>query len=221
MMMPSIRRYNEKAFTLIEVAVVLFIFTIVVGASYALMNSGRIGWNSGTTKIELQEDIRQAMDEVIADLSESSPLRSVIGAGGASVTFQMPVDQNGTGTWEDADGDATLDFYLQNTLDATGNIRWGAYLRRENASVAGTRTGRSAIYLLVATATNTEIRRRVVNSAGVIIEDIAICDDIQALNFTRTSNDVITATITGNKVTNDQYPINYSVTTAVYLRNSD
>jgi len=217
--MKNIRDYDIGAFTLIEVMVVAFIFTIVIGASYALMNSGRVGWNSGNTKIELQEDMRDAMNEMVEDLSDSAPLQSLIGAGGTSITFQVPVDQNGTGTWEDIDGDGAVDFYFQDTLDATGNIRWGAYLRREDASVAGIRQGRSIVYLLVAVVGNTELRRRVVTAAGVVLEDIAIANDIQALTFTRTANDVITINMTGNKVTDDRFPINYNLTTSVFLKN--
>jgi len=217
--MKNIRDYDIGAFTLIEVMVVAFIFTIVIGASYALMNSGRVGWNSGNTKIELQEDMRDAMNEMVEDLSDSAPLQSLIGAGGTSITFQVPVDQNGTGTWEDIDGDGAVDFYFQDTLDATGNIRWRAYLRREDASVAGIRQGRSIVYLLVAVVGNTELRRRVVTAAGVVLEDIAIANDIQALTFTRTANDVITINMTGNKVTDDRFPINYNLTTSVFLKN--
>jgi len=212
-------RVTDRAFTLIEMMVVAFIFTIVIGASYALMTSGRIGFNTGDTKIELQEDLRDAMDEIVEDLSDSAPLQATVGVGGASITFQVPVDQNGTGTWEDLDGDGIADYYLQDTLDATGNIRWGAYLWREDASVAGTRQGRSVVYLLVPAATNNELRRRVITAANVVVEDVTLANDIQALTFTRTANDVITVAINGNKTTADRYPINYNLTTSVFLKN--
>jgi hypothetical protein len=186
-----------------------------------MMNSGHKAWYAGDAKIELQEDIRQAMDEITSDISESDPLRATVGAGGNSITFQIPIDENGTGTWQDIDGDGTADFYLQNTLDAAGDVQWGGYLMREDPSVPsnllpnGPRLGRTIIYLLV----TDELRRRVVDSTGTIIEEVPLADDIQNLVFTRVSNNVIMVNINSRKTSLGREPVNYTLTTDIYLRN--
>lgn len=195
------------------------IFTIVIGASYALLNASRISWRSGDTTVELQEDIRQLLDSVSFELSETAPSRIAIGTGSSSISFQTPVDENGTGTWEDLAGLGT--FYLEDTLDASGNIVWGAYLRQEDKSVAssslgfGNRQGRQAAFLLV----GDELRRRVLGADGSILEDFTLSDDISSVNFSLDANSVIRIVITAQKRSVAGHQIGYTVTTETMPRN--
>ncbi len=215
-----------RAFTLVEIMVVIAIFTIVIGAFYAIMASGRMGWYSGDTRIELQEDLRQAMDTMTYELSASAPTDTAgnpivtIGGGGSFITFQVPVDGNASGSWEDTDGDGQDDFYLEDTLDPLNNdnIRWGAYLRGENRIVAsGARAGRRIRYILV----GDELKRRIFNAAGTVVEDFLLADDAQNLNFVRPASNVIVITVDARKLTIGRHPINYSLSTTVYLKSKE
>lgn len=227
--MHSFRFSRYKAFTLVEVMVVIAIFTIVIGAAYALMASGRMSWYSGDARIELQEDLRQAMDVMTYELSASAPTRvDPPGAGGTSVTFQIPVDENATGSWEDTDvpPDGVADFYLEDILDASNNVRWGAYLRGEDHTVAsntlpfGNRADREITFLRV----GDELRRRTVDPTVVpprILEDFLLADDIQNLNFVRPASNVIVITVDAGKLTIDRHPIVYTLSTTVYLKSKE
>lgn len=219
---------SVQGVTVLEIMVVVAIFIVIIGASYALMSSGRMGWYVRDTKIELQEDIRLAMDSVVSDLSGSVFTRINISAGGGYITFQTPVDENGSGSWEDTDNplDGQWDFYLEDTLDGSGNVRWGAYLRSEDHTVDsstlpnGPRAGREVTFLLV----GDELVRRVTDPTVVpptILEDYSLADDIQNLSFIRRSNDVIAITIDASKLTVDRHPINYSLSTEVHLRSNE
>lgn len=216
------RRRNDEevgaGFTIIELMVVVAIFSIVIGASYALLNAGKTGSSTGYAKIELQEDSRRAMEVIVAELSQSIFTRVDIGAGGDSITFQAPVEVDSSGVGVDTDSDNQNDFYLENTLDASGNVRWGAYLAREDHSIASAeREGRWVRFLLV----EDELTRRVMNSSRtVVVEDFLLTDNVQSIDFSRISNDVIRISIEARKLTDDRHPIVYTLSTEVQLRSS-
>lgn len=227
--MHSFRFSRYKAFTLVEVMVVIAIFTIVIGAAYALMASGRMSWYSGDARIELQEDLRQAMDVMTYELSASAPTDTTgnpivtIGGVGSFITFQVPVDENASGSWEDTDGDLQPDFYLEDTLDPLNNdnIRWGAYLRGEDRTVpsgaGATRAGRWIRYILV----GDELRRRILSPGGGTLEDFVLAYNVQNLNFVRPASNVIVITVDARKLTIDRHPVNYSLSTTVYLKSKE
>ncbi|GEM_PF-1989080 len=212
----------RHGFTLIEVMVVLFIFTIVIGASYLMMDSGEKSWHSGDAVIQLQEDIRQAINDMVYELSEASASRIIISAGGNSIAFQTPVDEAGSGSWEDINQDAIPDFYLEDTLDANNDIRWGGYLMREDPSFdsvmspQGPRANRQVLFVLV----GDEIKRRVLDPTGVIIEDITLVDDVSNLTFSMDSNGVITINIITQRQSIDQNLVIYSIDSAVLVKNN-
>ena len=212
---------KKSGFTLIEIMVVMAIFMIVISASYALLTSGRISWYSGDAKIQLQEDLRQSMDYMSSEISESAPTKLIVG--GSSITFQVPVDENGSGSWQDTDTDGQNDYYLERTLDNSGAINWGAYLRREDKTAAsssqgfGLRTGRSVAFLL----SQTNLIRRVTDGSGLIIEDFRLANGINSITFTRTAENVVTIRIAGRKVALDLRPMLYDLETSVYLRNRE
>lgn len=208
-----------SAFTLIEMMVAVFIFTIVAGACFAILNSGRIGLDVGNARIELQESIRKAAEDIVSEVSQSSQSSIIIADAGSSISFQIPVDNFGSGSWEDiawpAEG-ITGNFYVQDTLEAPANdTRWGAYLWREDPSQAGTRSQRRAQYILL----NSELRRRVMDVSGFIIEDIVIADNLQSLNFSFFPNGrAINFTIAGQKAGLSRYPAEYGLETAFLIR---
>jgi len=219
---------QTEAFTLVELMVSVAIFVVILGASYALMSSGKMSWHSGDTKVELQQDLRQAMDDISFELSESSPVRVTVAAGGNSLTLQIPVDENANRAREDTDGDAVDDFYLENTLDAAGAVIWGGYLRGEDKTTDsailgfGNRAGRQIRYIVV----GDELRRQVL-AGGVVIEDFMLANDIDnpATNpalpvvFTRISNDVVEINLSARKIDMSQHPVEYRLTTSIFMKN--
>ncbi len=215
------RFYRLRAFTLIELMVTVAIFTIVMSASYALLNAARTSWRSGDASIELQEDVRQVLDSISFELFETTPARITIGAGNNFITFQIPVDENGSGTWESLGSAGT--FYLEDTLDASGAIVWGAYLRQEDRTVAsstlafGNRQGRQIRFLLV----GDELTRRVLASDGTtILEDFVLSDDIASVSFSLDANNTVRITVNAQKQAMDGRQVSYSVTTETIPRNS-
>jgi len=208
-----------RSFTLIEVMVVVFIFTIVAGASFAILNSGRIGLDVGNARIELQESIRKAAEDIVAEVSQASQSSIIIANAGVSISFQIPVDDLGSGSWEDISWPAESiagSFYVQDTLEVPANdTRWGAYLWREDPSQAGTRSQRRAQYILL----NGELRRRVMDVSDFIIEDIVIADNIQSLNFSFIpSGRAINFIIAGRKAGMSRHPAVYRLETIFFLR---
>lgn len=225
---------ERAGFTLLELMVVVAIFTIVIGASYALLSSGRTGWYIGDAKIELQENLRQAMDAMVSELSESVFTKVIIGQGGGSVTFQTPVQAGNNGSWEDTDSDKKPDFYLKDTWDSVKKrVRWGAYLRGEDYTAGITvpstggvgwvvlREGRWVSFLLQGDKLIRRVLRGALDSSRtVIMEDFSLADNIQGLSFVRISNDVIEINITARKLTIERHPVIYSLSTEVHLRSN-
>jgi prepilin-type N-terminal cleavage/methylation domain-containing protein len=213
---------SAGAFTLIELMVAVFIFTIVAGASFAILDNGRITLDTGDTRIDLQEGIRKAMEDITSEVSQSSRSHVAIGNAGASIDFHIPVDDLGSGSMEDISWAAegiTGSFYIQDILEGPANdTRWGAYLWREDPSQPGMRSQRRAQYILI----NSDLKRRVIGPAGVIIEDITIADNIQLLNFSVIPNDrAINVIISGQKAGLSRHEAVYGLETTFYLRGND
>ncbi|MFC1806853.1 type II secretion system protein J [Candidatus Omnitrophota bacterium] len=212
---------TKKGFTLIEMMVVTLLFVFIILASYTVMNSAQRSWHAGDAKIDMQETFRRVMDLMVLELSECAVIDSsytplvTVPAGGTSVTFQVPVDINGTGSWEDTDGNMVNDFYFADSLLAAGNVRWGAYLRSEDRGLAnGARAGRRIRYLLV----GDELIRRILSPAGVTVEDVVLCDNVGGLQIGRTAQDTLTLTLTGSKQSLSQRQVLFTLTSRVHLK---
>ncbi len=75
-----------RGFSLVEVLVTVLIFTLVAGASYMALNSGMRSWRVNNRRVELQQELRKAMDWMSEDLRQS---------GSAATVFNVPADD----TW--------------------------------------------------------------------------------------------------------------------------
>ncbi|MFH1045459.1 MAG: type II secretion system protein [Candidatus Omnitrophota bacterium] len=104
---------RERGFTLIELMIVLTVFGLILGAIFAVMYVGKQSWSQGGTKVEIQQEARRAMEEIVRELRESAQdvVTGVLADGTAynAITFRMP---------DDIDGDGDV-------LDANGVIEWG------------------------------------------------------------------------------------------------
>ena len=85
------KRYG---FTLVELMVVIFIFSIIMAATFGVLSMGRQSWHTGSTQVELQQETRRAMDSMVKELRESSPSKINITGGGTIITFQVPINDN-------------------------------------------------------------------------------------------------------------------------------
>ena len=73
---------NHRGVTLVEVMTTVVIFSFILGICYALLISGSDSWETNSARIELQQELRKAMDWVSQDLRQ---------AGSASIT-NVPAD---------------------------------------------------------------------------------------------------------------------------------
>jgi len=120
------KRYG---FTLVELMVVIFIFSIIMAATFAVLSIGRQSWHTGSTQVELQQETRRAMDRMVKELRQSgqTTIVGVLADGNPyfAITFQLPEDAG-------SDDDA---------LDGTGNIEWGNQI---TYSLAGNQVQRAS-----------------------------------------------------------------------------
>lgn len=86
-------------FTLIELMIVILIFSIILGAIFAVMTMGNKAWQSGNVQIEIQQETRKGMDSMLKELRQSNLGRITVTAN--TVTFQIPQSVNNSGniTW--------------------------------------------------------------------------------------------------------------------------
>jgi len=150
-----------KGFTLIELMVVIFIFSVIMAATFGVLSIGRQSWHTGSTQVELQQETRRAMDRMVRELRESGSTHISIPVGGSSITFQVPIDEDTIDTTVDDD-----------VLDVNGNIEWGA----------GGSLGRSIQYLLGG-LNNRQLLRRVLNGypTGVQVgADVILANNIRS-----------------------------------------
>jgi len=105
-----------KGLTLVELMIVLLIFSIILGAIFAIMNVSRTSWQTGNVQVEMQQETRKGMDRMLRELRQSG--QTIItgvpanGVSYSSIAFQIPEDG-------DNDGDVT---------DGSGNIEWSAQI---------------------------------------------------------------------------------------------
>ena len=74
-----------KAFTLVETLMTVLFFTVISGAAVTMMMSTQDSWKINSVKVELQQEMRKAMDWMNLDFSQA----------GASTITNVPAD----GTW--------------------------------------------------------------------------------------------------------------------------
>lgn len=73
---------NHQGITLAEMMVTVIIFAFILGICYTLLISGSDSWETNSARVELQQELRKAMDWITQDLRQ---------AGSASIT-DVPAD---------------------------------------------------------------------------------------------------------------------------------
>lgn len=98
------QRESNKGSSLLEVLVTLLIFSIIIAAVNATLLIGDSSWNTNSIRIELQQELRKAMDWMKDDLRQSGPTAiSNVPANGSwytTITFQTAAGVSGGSiTW--------------------------------------------------------------------------------------------------------------------------
>lgn len=99
-----------RGFTLVEILVSCAIFTILILATFQLMEVGRSSWFTTDVTVELRQEIIKTFMRMERELKETRPAQISLGSGTSSsfLTFRIPQDNNNDGT----------------ILDTSGNIEW-------------------------------------------------------------------------------------------------
>lgn len=95
---------NNKGFTLIEMMVVVFLFSIIFAAIFTVMGTGRNSLSVGESQIGVQQACRNGLDAIMKELRQSgvSTITGVPanGTNYSSITFQIPTVIGAAGiTW--------------------------------------------------------------------------------------------------------------------------
>lgn len=88
-----------KGFSLIELMIVSAIFVFLLGVILGFINFGNISWQSGSSKITVNQELRRGMEAMGRDLSQAKASTISILPGGSlnSISFQMARDLNNDG----------------------------------------------------------------------------------------------------------------------------
>lgn len=108
---------KREGFTILEAMITIFIFSLILAAIFGIMTHGRTSFYTGSTTIELRQEMRKAIFWMKRELYQSSSL----------VIRGVPVDRNYYSaitfrTPQDRDGDGDV-------IDSLGNIEWSDEIR--------------------------------------------------------------------------------------------
>lgn len=98
-------KLNHRGFSLAETLVTVFIFSLLAAGLWAITLAGERSWQANRTKVELQQDMRKAMEAMINELREAGPASiSNVPANNTAyttITFQIPSGVSfGQVTWD-------------------------------------------------------------------------------------------------------------------------
>lgn len=61
-----------RGFSLTELMVTIFIFSILLGATYGVLSMSRTSYQTGDSQIVVQQEARKAMDKIVKEIREAS-----------------------------------------------------------------------------------------------------------------------------------------------------
>jgi prepilin-type N-terminal cleavage/methylation domain-containing protein len=95
---------NTKGFTLLEIMIVVFLFSVISTAIFSVLASGKNSLSAGESQVGVQQACRNGLDSMIKELRQAS-VSTITGvpADGtnySSITLQIPTAIGATGiTW--------------------------------------------------------------------------------------------------------------------------
>jgi len=81
-----------KGFTLIEVLISSVILIIIFTGVFLVLNAGDQSWNAGSGSLDLQQQVRQAMDGMSKELRQARGGNITIEPDGRSINFTVPIN---------------------------------------------------------------------------------------------------------------------------------
>ncbi len=96
---------GRQGLTLVEALVTVIIFSFILGICYMILISGSDSWETNSVRVELQQELRKAMDWITQDLRQagSASIVNVPANGSAytSITFRKAAGVSGGSiTWD-------------------------------------------------------------------------------------------------------------------------
>lgn len=123
-----------RGFTVFETLISILIFSIITIALGLTVVAGKNALFSNDVPTQLRQNLLFAIVSLSRELRQTAPAKTNIGTNSSSnsITLQIPHDNNGDGS----------------TVDATGNIEWGAnitYARNGANQLTRTQAGITSI----------------------------------------------------------------------------
>lgn len=175
------KRRNEpyhRGFTIPEMLVTMVIFSFLAMAVNMVLIAGNSSWQVNSTEVELQQDLRQAMDRLISDLQQT---------GSASLSIDVPINPEADPvTYPDPDDDPAF--------------AWNTYTTFSFQTVTGTTNGVVAWNPNATTYdfNGTNLQRTVGSGDPVVV-----AENIQSLDMRRLfeSSDIVEIALAAEKKT--------------------
>ncbi len=103
--------------TLVEILVTVVVYSVVMTAAYSVLTSGIMTWQVNNVKVELQQDLRKAMDWMMLDLRQAGAVSiddvPVSNSWSTVITFSVANGVSGGGTTWTSD---KIKYYLSGAL---------------------------------------------------------------------------------------------------------
>ena len=186
---------NKKGFTLVEILVTVLIFSVLAAAVNTVLLAGDSSWQTNNVQVELQQDLRKAMDWMKDDIRQT----------GSIAIDNVPAD----GTWY-----TTITFQKAIGIDG-GSIEWN----NDGASPSNEITTQ----FVLGGADSNQLQRLTVTDDGddATNTTTVVANNIQAVQFRRLASvsKVVEVDIDAQKTTVKGAVITSSLDFKVQLRN--
>ncbi len=127
----------QDGFTLVEILISLSVFLLVLLAVYELFDSSRATYSSGQTRVDVQQNARAAVDEMVRELRMAGYFPENFASPPANPLLTNPIQvatNTGLAIYGEADGDGSSRYFLY-CLNGTTLRR-----RRSNTATASAYT---------------------------------------------------------------------------------
>ena len=84
-----------RGFTLVEILITFTIMSLIVAGIFAILNIADLSWNSDMAFLDVQQQVRLAMDGMTRETRQIKPSDITITDGGARIDFLVPGIANG------------------------------------------------------------------------------------------------------------------------------
>jgi len=93
-----------RGFTLLEILISFTIMSLIVAGIFAIINVAEMSWNSDMAFLDIQQQVRLAMDGMTREVRQTKPSQITVSGGGGRIDFLLP---------KPTTGDYLIGYYLQ------------------------------------------------------------------------------------------------------------